>query len=117
MQEHGANAGQVVAVGVDLHLEHAITSRSDLRRLARDDSARVFGAVERTKIENVQSVVDSERRNRRPLYFAGISGRRTLSGGTSVPSAMLGFALGGGSTPSRTHAVKAVNRARIVQIC
>jgi hypothetical protein len=30
---------------------------------------------------------------------------------------MPGLALGGGSNPSRTHAVKAVNRARIVQIC
>ena len=36
-----------------------------------------FGAVERTKIENVQSVVDSERRNRGPLYLA-VKVRRNL---------------------------------------
>ena len=34
-----------------------------------------------------------------------------------MPWATLGFALGGGSTPSRTHAVNAVISARMVQIC
>ncbi len=34
-----------------------------------------------------------------------------------MPSAMRGVALGAGSTPSRTHAAKAANKARIVQIC